>query len=89
MLGKSPNQKQKNLFALSLKEIVNPSHELVILFERLDWQGIEEKFSDKYSKTGQLSKPVRLMVGVLILKQLYNYGDETIVEAWVQNPYFQ
>ena len=89
MLGKSPNQKQKNLFAPTLKEIVNPSHELVILSERLDWQGIEEKFSDKYSKTGQPSKPIRLMVGVLILKQMYNYGDETIVEAWVQNPYYQ
>lgn len=89
MLGKSPNQKQKNLFAPTLKEIVNPGHELVILSERLDWKAIEEKFSDKYSKTGQPSKPVRLMVGVLILKQMYNYGDETIVEAWVQNPYYQ
>lgn len=89
MLGKSPNQKQKNLFAASLKELVNPNHELVILSERIDWKAMEEQFADKYSHTGQPSKPVRLMAGVLILKQLYNYGDETIVEAWVQNPYYQ
>lgn len=89
MLGKSPNQNQKNLFAVSLRELVNPKHELVILCARLDWDAMEEKFADKYSHTGQPSKPVRLMAGVLILKQLYDYGDETIVEAWVQNPYYQ
>ena len=29
------------------------------------------------------------MVGLLILKQLHNLGDETVVAAWIQNPYFQ
>lgn len=29
------------------------------------------------------------MVSLLILKKLYNLSDETIVERWVENPYFQ
>ena len=33
--------------------------------------------------------PVRLMVGCLLLKRIYNLGDETLAKAWVQNPYMQ
>jgi IS5 family transposase len=29
------------------------------------------------------------MVSLLLLKQIYNLGDETVVEAWVHNPYWQ
>jgi IS5 family transposase len=29
------------------------------------------------------------MVSLLILKQLYNLSDESIVERWVENPYYQ
>lgn len=29
------------------------------------------------------------MVGLLILKQIENFSDERIVEAWVHNPYYQ
>lgn len=33
--------------------------------------------------------PVRLMVACLLLKHLYNLGDETLVSSWIQNPYMQ
>jgi IS5 family transposase len=33
--------------------------------------------------------PIRLMVGVLMLKHLYSLGDEKIPFAWESNPYFQ
>ena len=33
--------------------------------------------------------PIRLMAGLLILKRLYNFGDESIVDQWIQNPYYQ
>lgn len=29
------------------------------------------------------------MVSLLIVKQLYNLSDESVVERWVDNPYFQ
>lgn len=34
-------------------------------------------------------KTARLMVGFLVLKQLENLNDERVIEAWVENPYFQ
>ncbi|MBC7628407.1 MAG: transposase [Ferruginibacter sp.] len=29
------------------------------------------------------------MAGLLMLKQMFNYSDETLVEVWKQNPYYQ
>lgn len=33
--------------------------------------------------------PIRLMVGCLVLKRIYNLVDETLAEAWKMNPYMQ
>jgi len=29
------------------------------------------------------------MVGLLLLKQIYNLGDETVVARWLENPYWR
>lgn len=89
MLGKSAEQNQKNLFQPLLKEFINLKHELVLLAEKLSWKDLENEFAPLYSTTGTPSKPVRLMSGLLILKQLYNLGDETLIEAWIRDPYMQ
>lgn len=89
MMGKSPNQRQRNLFNPLLSEFIDMQHELVKLAEKLDWKYFEAEFSDLYSQVGQPSVPVRMMVGCLILKQMYNLGDETLAKAWVMNPYMQ
>jgi IS5 family transposase len=89
MIGKSPDQNQKNIFRPLLKEIIKPNHPLVILSKKIDWKELEEDFSGFYSHTGLPAKPIRLMVGLLILKQLYNLSDERVVPAWVENPYYQ
>lgn len=89
MLGKSTNQGQKNLFSPLLMEFIDQSHELVLLANKIDWTGLEQDFSVYYSKTGQPAMPVRFMVGCLLLKNLYNLGDETLAKAWIMNPYMQ
>lgn len=89
MKGKLPNQNQRNLFRPILKDIINPTHELVILSQRIDWQYFEESFSPLYSHTGQPGIPIRTMVGLLLLKRIYNQGDENVMVQWVQNPYYQ
>jgi IS5 family transposase len=38
---------------------------------------------------GRPAKPIRLMTGLLIFKQLENLSAERIVEAWVRAPYKQ
>ena len=89
MKGKLPNQNQKNLFRPVLKDILNPTHELVILTNKIDWNEFEISFSQLYSHTGQPGVPIRTMVGLLLLKRIYNLGDETVMDQWLQNPYFQ
>lgn len=89
MIGKSPVQAQKNLFQPLLKEFIDMNHELVILTAELNWKELEEDFSSLYSNTGTPAKPIRLMCGLLILKQLFDLGDETLIPAWISNPYMQ
>ena len=42
-----------------------------------------------YSDKGAPSVPIRTMVGCLLLKHLYNLGDERVPEYWVGDVYFQ
>lgn len=88
MIGKTP-LKQHDLFRPLLVEFIDLNNELVGLSRQINWKELEEEFSVHYSNTGTPSKPIRLMVGLLILKQLYNLGDESLIPVWIMNPYFQ
>ncbi len=89
MIGHSENQQQRHLFLPNLMELINPRHQLCWLADELDWQRFELNFAPLYAKIGSPAKPIRLMVGLLILKQLYNLSDESVMAEWVSNPYFQ
>jgi len=89
MLGKSAIQNQRSMFNPLLTDFIDMKHELVLLANEIDWKYFEKEFSDYYSKVGQPSMPLRLMVGSLLLKRLYNLGDETLCQAWIMNPYMQ
>lgn len=73
----------------SLREQLDSRQALYQMVERMPWGEFEEAFGDSYSEEGRPAKPVRLMVSLLMLKQMFNLGDETVVGAWVQNPYWQ
>lgn len=88
MLGKSPVP-QADLFNPMLVNFINLQHELVLLANKIDWRYFDKEFAPLYSNTGQSSNPIRLMVGCLILKRLYNLGDESLPPVWVSNPYMQ
>ncbi len=88
MKGNSPHRSQMTLFQ-NLEDLLNPSEALYKLSNKIAWEKLETEFAPLYSKIGRPSKPVRLMVSLLLLKQIYNLGDETVVSAWVHNPYWQ
>ena len=73
----------------TLAEQCDPRQPLVKLAREINWQVFEESFGEYYSDQGRPAKPIRLMVGLLLLKQLENLSDEALVERWVQNPYYQ
>jgi IS5 family transposase len=89
MIGKSADQKQRNLFNPLLTDFIDMGHELVLLPNKIEWKYFEEEFCGFYSITGQPAVPIHMMVGCLLLKQMYNLGDETLAQAWVRDPYMQ
>lgn len=89
MIGKIANQNQQNLFRPLLKDFIDMSHELILLSGAIDWKYFENNFSQYYSDTGQPAMPIRLMVGSLMLKRIYNLSDERLCEAWAMNLYMQ
>lgn len=89
MIGKNKQSGQMNFLYQTLKEQLNPKHPLYRLTDTIDWKPVEADFQSYYVDFGRPAKPVRLMVSLLILKQLYNLSDESVVDKWVENPYYQ
>ncbi len=89
MQGHKDDLNQQQFLYNGLKEMLNPRNALYQLADKIDWSDFEDELGQYYSVEGRPSKPIRLMVSLLILKQLYNKGDESVVEQWVQNPYWQ
>ena len=74
----------------TLEELVSRKNRLYQLSKVIDWTVFEAAFLPLYSsKTGRPAKPIRRMVGLLILKHVRNLSDERVVEEWEENPYFQ
>ncbi len=85
----APTKKQGNFLYHDLLEQLNPKAPLLLLAKKIPWESFEREFTPLYAQLGRPAKPIRLMVGLLLLKQLENLSDERVVEAWVQNPYYQ
>ena len=82
-------ESKPSLFA-TLGDMLNPNHPLVSLANKIDWDLFENSFGPLYSSTkGRPCIPIRLMCGLLILKHVRNISDESVVEQWSENPYFQ
>jgi len=82
---------QKNLFSGSFMDMLDSQDPLIILADKLPWSKIENELQQFYNNTkvGRPNKPIRLMVGLLLLKQLENLSDENIVLQFKRNPYYQ
>lgn len=90
MLTSSKTSHQSSLFETDLLLQLDPSDPLLKLAQEIPWQEFDEAFGIHYTEgTGAPSKPIRLMVGLLILKQLEDLSDEAIALQWKRNPYYQ
>jgi transposase, IS5 family len=73
-----------------LGDQIDQQHPLFKLSNVVNWSVFHESFKKHYSeKMGAPSKPIRLMVSLLILKYLRNLSDENLVIEWSENVYFQ
>ena len=89
MVGKLPKTHQLDFFQPPLVNFIDMDHELVRLAHSINWESVEQDFAGYFSENGRPGVPVRKMVGLLLLKSLYNLSDERVVAQWRENPYFQ
>lgn len=74
----------------NLSDLLNQQHPLYLLADKIDWQCFEDSFRYLYSQdNGRPAKPIRLMCGLLMLKHIRNLSDESVVEQWSENAYYQ
>jgi IS5 family transposase len=89
LLPNSPKNNQSSLFYNQLRDMLDSNDPLIALADTINWDIFDESFAQYYSDEGRPAKPIRLMVGLLLLKQLENLSDENIVLQWKRNPYYQ
>ncbi len=90
MMTPGPNGHQTSLFGNDLLQQLDPQDSLLVLAAAIPWKTFELEFTRYYVQgIGRPSKPIRLLVGLLILKQLENLSDEQVVLAFKRNPYYQ
>ncbi len=79
-----------DLFRARLDQILDPSHQIFILAGKIDWSVFAEAFGQTYhDKTGRPGCPTRLMVGLHYLKYAFNESDESVLDRFLENPYWQ
>ncbi|MFZ0455747.1 MAG: IS5 family transposase [Ignavibacteriaceae bacterium] len=88
MLSKQQISSQLSFYS-TFEEQLSHHHPLYILANKINWDVFEKTFSSLYSEEGRPAKPIRLMVSLLILKHIRNLSDESIVEQWSENSYYQ
>ena len=76
-------------FYSTFEEQLSHQHPLYILANKMNWEIFENAFSKLYSEEGRPAKPIRLMVSLVILKHIRNISDESVVEQWFENIYYQ
>jgi IS5 family transposase len=90
MKPKPSSESSLHLFQAHFNQILNLDHSLCRLAEKIQWNQFEKTFADCYSPDmGRPGNAIRLMVGLHYLKHTFNESDESLVERWIENPYWQ
>ena len=73
MRPKKTERDQGELFRARLDQILNPSHPLYVLSNKINWEYFEEEFGSFYVEDkGRPGVPIRMIVGLHYLKHAFN-----------------
>lgn len=90
MIGKIEKNPQLEMFKVPLKHFIKENHELVLLSVKIDWEKIESELGVYYcDNNGRPCIPIRTIVGIVLLKRMFNESDESVLDRWAENPYWQ
>ena len=85
-----PVASQLDLFQAQFEQLLNHDHPLFQLANSIDWKRFDAAFADCYCPDiGAPAKAIRLLVGLHFLKHTFDESDESLLERWVENPYWQ
>ena len=69
---------------------MNPDNCWIKLADRIPWDTFEAKYAQLFpSDTGNVAKPLRMALGVLIIQTKFQYSDRELVEQIAENSYLQ
>lgn len=90
MVQKIDKNPQLEMFRTPLVHFVKERHKLILLSKKINWDLLEEQLSKYYClDNGRPGIPIRTVAGMLILRRMFNESDESVIERWVENPYWQ
>ena len=86
----SIQESQGDLFRSRLDQILNRKHPLFQLSNQIDWSVFDQEFGSLFvENVGRPGLPTRLVVGLHYLKHAFNESDESAVDRFLENPYWQ
>ena len=83
---------QFDIFTLihSLEDMLDPENRWVVRARSMPWAELEKKLAPKlYSTRGAPAKPLRMMLGAMIIGDTMSFSDAETVRQIQENPYLQ
>jgi len=90
MIKKIDKTPQLEMFKIPIKHFIKEDHELIQLSRKIDWEQLESSLRVYYCEdNGRPGIPIRTIVGVILLRRMFDESDESVLDRWVENPYWQ
>ena len=87
---KPKNMQPQLQIGVELESFLDKDHELYRLANILNWEYLIDSFGPYYvENNGRPGVPIRVIAGLHYLKYLENESDESVVEKFCENPYWQ
>lgn len=79
---------QTTMWGWLMQQLLDPTHDLLVLAHQIDWEAITDALRPYYHRLGRYAKPIRLMVGLHLLKHRWNLSDARVVQGLHENLYW-
>jgi IS5 family transposase len=79
---------QTPMWGWLVQQLLDPTHDLLVLARQIDWEAITDALRPYYQRLGRYAKPIRLMVGLHLLKHRLNLSDARVVQGLHENLYW-
>ena len=91
MLKENPKSYgQNDLFCARLEAIIDMKYKLAKLSPLVEWESLADDLSSCYcADNGRPGGSIRLMTGLLFLKDMNGLSDEEVCKVWRENLYYQ